>query len=176
MNNSLTVMGPEQLRALGHPLRLRILDVLRGGEELTNRELASRLEIDPGHLHFHVRLLHRSGLIELSGGRRGREKPYRVSRAALYLASGLAGANGEAGGDAALIAALERAQRRFSADGDFHAARMTVRVPRAQLRALISELSQRAAELDDAAAGPAVVTVFAHPASAGPESESSTGQ
>jgi DNA-binding transcriptional ArsR family regulator len=176
MNNSLTVMGPEQLRALAHPLRLRILDVLRGGEELTNRELASRLDVDPGHLHFHVRLLHRSGLIELSNGRRGREKPYRVSRATLDLASELAGANGEAGGDAALLAALERARRRFSARGDFHAARMTVRVPRAELRALVRDLALRAAELDDAAAGHALVTVFAHPADGSAPTETSAGQ
>ena len=33
---------------------------------LTNRELANRLSVDPGHLHFHVRMLHRAGLIELA--------------------------------------------------------------------------------------------------------------
>ena len=33
---------------------------------LTNRELAARLSVDPGHLHFHVRMLHRAGLIELA--------------------------------------------------------------------------------------------------------------
>jgi DNA-binding transcriptional ArsR family regulator len=69
---------PEQLKALGHPLRLKVLQVLGQTERpLTNRELAARLAVDPGHLHFHVRMLHRAGLIELSEAA-GREKPYRA--------------------------------------------------------------------------------------------------
>ncbi len=46
------------------------------GEGLTNRELAQRLDVDPGHLHFHVRMLLRAGLIQLSETSGGREKPY----------------------------------------------------------------------------------------------------
>src|SRR4051794_41808416 len=90
---------PEQLKALGHPLRLRILETLGtsddAGDALTNRELAERLGVDPGHLHFHVRMLLRAGLIALAeDGARGREKPYRpVARtlrvAPELLASGL---------------------------------------------------------------------------------------
>src|SRR5437762_13998251 len=73
----LDVERPEQLKALGHPLRLKVLQVLGESEEpLTNRELAARLSVDPGHLHFHVRMLHRAGLIELAQAA-GREKPYR---------------------------------------------------------------------------------------------------
>src|SRR3954453_1702510 len=73
----LEVERPEQLKALGHPLRLKVLQVLGESEEpLTNRELAARLSVDPGHLHFHVRMLHRAGLIELAHAA-GREKPYR---------------------------------------------------------------------------------------------------
>jgi DNA-binding transcriptional ArsR family regulator len=75
----LTIERAEQLKALGHPLRLRVLEMLGGeGEEpLTNRELAQRLGVDPGHLHFHVKMLLRAGLIERAGGGKGREKPYR---------------------------------------------------------------------------------------------------
>ena len=47
-------------------------------EPLTNRELAQRLGVDPGHLHFHVRMLLRAGLIERAEGGKGREKPYRA--------------------------------------------------------------------------------------------------
>src|SRR6266404_9939304 len=68
---------PEQLKALGHPLRLKVLQALgQTDEALTNRELAARLAVDPGHLHFHVRMLHRAGLIERAEAA-GREKPYR---------------------------------------------------------------------------------------------------
>src|ERR671926_893626 len=75
---SLTIERPEQLKALGHPLRLKVLQTLSESDKpLTNRELAARLSVDPGHLHFHVRMLHRAGLIELAGTGAGREKPYR---------------------------------------------------------------------------------------------------
>src|SRR4051794_14378339 len=73
----LEIERPEQLKALGHPLRLKVLQVLGESEQpLTTRELANRLSVDPGHLHFHVRMLHRAGLIELATAA-GREKPYR---------------------------------------------------------------------------------------------------
>ena len=66
--DTLTIERPEQLKALGHPLRLKVLQVLSETDEaLTNRELAARLSVDPGHLHFHVRMLQRAGLIELAG-------------------------------------------------------------------------------------------------------------
>src|SRR6266516_3170541 len=87
---------PEQLKALGHPLRLRVLEMLgtSGEEAITNRELANKLGVDPGHLHFHVRMLLRAGLISLVEAGKGREKPYRpVARtlrvAPELLASGL---------------------------------------------------------------------------------------
>src|SRR5437867_9414013 len=75
-----TIERAEQLKALGHPLRLRVLEMLgaEGGEPLTNRELAKRLGVDPGHLHFHVKMLLRAGLIERAEGGKGREKPYRA--------------------------------------------------------------------------------------------------
>jgi DNA-binding transcriptional ArsR family regulator len=58
----LTIDKPEQLKALGHPLRLRVLELLGENDEtLTNRELAQRLAVDPGHLHFHVRTLLKAG-------------------------------------------------------------------------------------------------------------------
>ena len=77
----LTISRPDQLKALGHPLRLQVLETLGTDddeEELTNRELAQRLGVDPGHLHFHVRMLLGAGLIELVERERGREKPYRA--------------------------------------------------------------------------------------------------
>ena len=76
----LTIERAEQLKALGHPLRLRVLEMLgaEGEQALTNRELANRLGVDPGHLHFHVKMLVRAGLIERTEGGKGREKPYRA--------------------------------------------------------------------------------------------------
>ena len=71
----LTLERPEQLKALGHPLRLRVLEMLGADNEdpMTNRELAQRLGVYPGHLHFHVKMLLRAGLIERADGGSGRE-------------------------------------------------------------------------------------------------------
>lgn len=69
-----------EAKALGHPLRLRILR-LAGQRELTNKQLADRLGRDPGTVLFHVRQLVDAGLLELAEVRTGDsgalEKPYR---------------------------------------------------------------------------------------------------
>src|ERR1041385_3717177 len=74
----LNIERPEQLKALGHPLRLKVLQALGDADRpLTNRDLAERLSVDPGHLHFHVRMLYRAGLIERTpaGGRGEADRP-----------------------------------------------------------------------------------------------------
>jgi DNA-binding transcriptional ArsR family regulator len=74
---------PEEMRALGHPLRLRILR-LTLDRALTNKELAVRLERDPGTVLHHVRTLLRHGFLAEEAPRRGRrgamERPYRSTR------------------------------------------------------------------------------------------------
>lgn len=54
----------EQIRALAHPVRQRILRLLTT-EPMTNKQLAQALDESPARLHFHVRELHQAGLIEL---------------------------------------------------------------------------------------------------------------
>ena len=80
MQETLVLDKPEQRKALGHPLRVRVLEMLgqEGDWQLTNRELAQRLGVDPGHLHFHVRMLLKAGLIELADAR-SRTAPSRKS-------------------------------------------------------------------------------------------------
>jgi DNA-binding transcriptional ArsR family regulator len=72
-----------ELRALGHPLRLRILRLCLD-EERTNKEVADALGRDPGTVLHHVRLLADAGFLREGEPRRGkrgsREKPYRATR------------------------------------------------------------------------------------------------
>lgn len=71
---------PAEMRALAHPLRLRILR-LTLDQALTNKEMAERLERDPGTVLHHVRTLVRGGFLVAEGVREGRrgalERPYR---------------------------------------------------------------------------------------------------
>ncbi len=53
----------ELFRALGHPARVRILDLLRSGE-MTVRELQAELEIDSSGASQHLSAMRRQGLLE----------------------------------------------------------------------------------------------------------------
>ncbi|TCP56158.1 helix-turn-helix protein [Tamaricihabitans halophyticus] len=81
---------------MAHPLRLRILR-LCGEYELTNKQLAERLEQDPGTMHYHVRQLVQAELLEPAPVRSGNsgalEKPYRSTERTWQLNNPLAGAD-----------------------------------------------------------------------------------
>ena len=166
MRDVLTIDRPEQLKALGHPLRVRVLQTLGEGDDeaLTNRELAERLGVDPGHLHFHVRTLVRAGLIELADDSgEGREKPYRaVARTVRVdpdlLASGL-------GSDvqAAMLEEVQRAFRKFAAEGRFRTVQLTIRMTPERAMELFAEVAERARGLEDPDVEPVVITAAVHP-------------
>ncbi len=159
---------PEQLKALGHPLRLRILETLGtsddAGDALTNRELAERLGVDPGHLHFHVRMLLRAGLIALAeDGGRGREKPYRpVARtlrvAPELLASGLTSDLREA-----MLSEVQHGWAEHGAKGTFRSAQVTARLTPERALELLTELVEQVREAEEEGVEPLVITAVFHP-------------
>ncbi len=167
----LTVERPEQLKALGHPLRLKVLQALGESDHaLTNRELAARLSVDPGHLHFHVRMLHRAGLIELAAAA-GREKPYRpVAKhfkvgpeiRATGLASELQGAQ---------LRELQRGFELFAAKGEFRSAQVHSKLSIETVRALLNELVEKLAEMEDETQPLQTITLAFHPAIAEGETD-----
>src|SRR3954449_11868121 len=73
---------PEELRALGHPLRWRILRLTLDAP-MTNKQIAERLGRDPGTVLHHVRELVSAGFLEAqdvrSGKRGALERPYRAT-------------------------------------------------------------------------------------------------
>src|SRR2546430_6190118 len=158
-----TIERAEQLKALGHPLRLRVLEMLggEGDRPLTNRELAQRLGVDPGHLHFHVKMLLRAGLIERAEGGKGREKPYRAVASTVRVAPQLIQSRltGDVQG-----AMLEEVQSAFSArEQGFRSAQVTARVTPEQGLELVTELVEKAQEIEGSALDPLVITGFLHP-------------
>ncbi len=160
----LTIERAEQLKALGHPLRLRVLEMLGGaGEEpLTNRELAQRLGVDPGHLHFHVKMLLRAGLIARAGGGKRREKPYRAVATTVRVAPQLLSSRLTSDLQAAM---LDEVQRAFETreQGRFRSAQVTARVTQEQGLELITELVEKARDMEDPAIEPLVITAVMHP-------------
>jgi DNA-binding transcriptional ArsR family regulator len=90
----------EESRALANQLRLRILRWC-AVRELTNKQLADRLERDPATVHYHVRQLLKVGFLEPVPPRTGEsgalEKPYRSTRATWWLDNPLAEVTEEPG-------------------------------------------------------------------------------
>jgi DNA-binding transcriptional ArsR family regulator len=70
---------PRALRAVAHPLRLRLLGLLRHEGPLTATRAAEHLGESPAATSFHLRQLAKYGLIEEAGGGRGRERPWRAT-------------------------------------------------------------------------------------------------
>src|SRR2546430_2006844 len=121
---------PEQLKALGHPLRLRVLEMLgtNGDESFTNRELANELGVDPGHLHFHVPMLLRAARTALVEGGQGRGKPYRAVARPLRVAPELLASGVTGDLRAGLLDGVQRGWSGHGAAGTFRAAQVTGRV------------------------------------------------
>ena len=167
MQDTLVLDKPEQLKALGHPLRVRVLEMLgQEGEEwqLTNRELAQRLGVDPGHLHFHVRMLLKAGLIELADdGERGREKPYRAVAKVFRVAPELLASGGARDVQAAMIDQVQRAHAVYSSEGTFRSAQLELRLSIGRAVEMMTAFLSAARDVEEADAEKIVLTMFAHP-------------
>ncbi len=161
----LVVDRPDQLKALGHPLRLRVLETLGAADErpLTNRELAERLGIDPGHLHFHVRMLYRAGLIELAGTGAGREKPYRPVAKHLKVGPEIRAAGLATELQAAQLQEVQRAFNLFASAGNFRSAQVNVKLDIESIRALFNELIERLTKAEDESQPQHTITFAFHP-------------
>lgn len=155
---------PEQLKALGHPLRLKVLQALgQSDKALTNRELAARLSVDPGHLHFHVRMLHRAGLIELAEAA-GREKPYRAVAKHLKVGTEIRASGAASELQAAQLRELQRGFEAHAAGGDFRSAQVHTRLDVETVRSLLRRVVDELTELEDPAQPLQTITIAFHPA------------
>ncbi len=56
-------MKAELFKALGHPVRVRVLEVLGTGEELSVADLAAEVGVEAAHLSQQLGVLRRAGLV-----------------------------------------------------------------------------------------------------------------
>jgi DNA-binding transcriptional ArsR family regulator len=105
------VDDPSTLKALSHPLRVRLLAALRELDSATATELAERLGTESGSTSYHLRVLARHGFVEETTGegerRHHRERRWRAVHAVSSW-SNTAMAATEAGREAA--SAMRRRQ------------------------------------------------------------------
>ena len=78
-------MDAAQLRALAHPLRLQLLDVLHSEGPATASQLARRLGESSGATSYHLRALHRVGMVEEAEQRNARERWWQRSRERMFI-------------------------------------------------------------------------------------------
>jgi len=166
MRNTLTLDRPDQLKALGHPLRVRTLELLSHEEDhaLTNRELADRLGVDPGHLHFHVRMLLKAGLIELAQGEaQGREKPYRAVARELRVHPDLLASSGAAEAQAALLQDVRRSLAMYGESGRFRTVQVSVRIDPDRVFEVVNDCLGRLLDAEEPDRETIIVTAFIAP-------------
>jgi hypothetical protein len=70
---------PVVLRALAHPLRIKLLGFIGISGTLTATQAAAGLSVTPAAASYHLRILARYGFIEDAGGASWRERPWRLT-------------------------------------------------------------------------------------------------
>ncbi|HKG40232.1 MAG TPA: winged helix-turn-helix domain-containing protein [Conexibacter sp.] len=112
------------VKALGHPTRVRILNVLRDRELASPVELSTELDIPLGTVGYHVRRLETLGFIELARRtqRRGAvEHHYRARQVLDEAADGEGALASPPAGQGAEAVAVARAAQAALANGGFDA-------------------------------------------------------
>jgi DNA-binding transcriptional ArsR family regulator len=72
------VSDPRVMRALAHPIRLALLEVLSIHGPLTATQAGELIGESASSCSFHLRTLARHGFVEETGEGRGRERPWRI--------------------------------------------------------------------------------------------------
>jgi predicted ArsR family transcriptional regulator len=76
---------PKAMRALAHPARMTLLELLASHETLTATQAAELMGESPANCAFHLRTLAKYGYVQEAGGGRGRERPWRNAVRDIHL-------------------------------------------------------------------------------------------
>ncbi|BFU46205.1 winged helix-turn-helix domain-containing protein [Krasilnikovia sp. MM14-A1004] len=77
--HSIKITDPRTLRAYAHPLRMRLIGLLRSEGPMTATRAAARLDDNVPNCSFHLRQLAKYGLAERAPGADSRERPWRAT-------------------------------------------------------------------------------------------------
>jgi hypothetical protein len=113
-------------------------------------------------------MLLKAGLIELADGGQGREKPYRAVARTVRVAPELVASGLTSDLRAAMLEEVQRGWVEHGAEGTFRAAQITARLRPERALELITELAERARELEDDDAEPLMITTVFHPPTSDP--------
>ena len=78
---------PKAMRALAHPVRMALLDLIAVAGTLTATQASEALGESPANCAFHLRTLAKYGFVREAGGGRGRERPWTRTRRTISISS-----------------------------------------------------------------------------------------
>ena len=93
-----TAPDPRALRALAHPLRWRLIDLIDSESTATATRCAEVLGESVASCSYHLGILGKYGYLELVPGQAGKEKPWRLASRAAEPGPERPGYRGRAGG------------------------------------------------------------------------------
>src|ERR1700749_2310784 len=82
------------MRALAHPTRLALLELLGREGELTAARAAELLDDSPGNMSWHLQTLAKYGFVEETGEGKGRSRPWRLASEGQSFETGVADPEG----------------------------------------------------------------------------------
>lgn len=121
--DELVLTDARAMRALAHPVRQRLLDLLESSTPMTATEAAKQVGISPSAMSYHLRALEKWGIVErVDSTDDGRERPWRLAARSIKIEP--AGTTAKSARRAfmttfvdRIIAALERADTMAGAHG-----------------------------------------------------------
>lgn len=102
------ITDPLRMRAMAHPLRIKLLETLHREGPLTATRAAELLNDSPGNMSWHLQTLAKYGFVEEAPGGRGRSRPWQRATDILNFDTSTGGPEQAAAGDALENTFLER--------------------------------------------------------------------
>jgi DNA-binding transcriptional ArsR family regulator len=102
------VTDARAVRALAHPLRVALLEVMRRDGEITATRAAELLDENPGNMSWHLQTLAKYGFVEETGEGRGRSRPWRLTSDMRSFETAMADPEAVAAGEALERTVIER--------------------------------------------------------------------
>jgi predicted ArsR family transcriptional regulator len=96
------------MRALAHPVRVALLEVVRRDGEITATRAAELLGESPGNMSWHLQTLAKYGFVEESGQGRGRSRPWRTTSSSQSFDTGMSDVEAATAGEALERTFVER--------------------------------------------------------------------
>jgi len=81
----LNLTDPKAMRAVAHPVRMALLELLGVASTLTATQASEALGESPANCAFHLRTLAKYGYVTEAGGGKGRERPWRLATRQIRL-------------------------------------------------------------------------------------------